>query len=41
MRLEWTEEKQLWCVENWMKVILRDESRIYIGQGDDAGTFVV
>ena len=29
MRLKWTKEKQSWCVNNWMKMIFRD----------DAGTF--
>ena len=27
--------KQSWYVDNWMKVIFRDQSRIYIGQSDD------
>ena len=33
-------EKQLWRVNNWMKGIFIDESRICIGQGDDAETLV-
>ncbi len=39
-RLQWAKEKQSWTVDDWMKVIFSDESRICIGQGDDAGTFV-
>uniref|UniRef100_A0A3B3QDG3 Transposase Tc1-like domain-containing protein n=1 Tax=Paramormyrops kingsleyae TaxID=1676925 RepID=A0A3B3QDG3_9TELE len=39
-RLQWDEEKQSWTVDDWMKVVFSDESRICIGQGDDAGTFV-
>ncbi len=38
--LQWAKEKQLWSVHDWMKAIFSDESRICIGQGDDAGTFV-
>ena len=40
MKLMWTKEKQSWRVENWMKVIFTDKSRICIGQGDDAETSV-
>ena len=40
MKLKWNKEKQTWCVDNWMKVIFSDESRICIGQGKDAGTFI-
>uniref|UniRef100_A0A3B1JB81 Transposase Tc1-like domain-containing protein n=1 Tax=Astyanax mexicanus TaxID=7994 RepID=A0A3B1JB81_ASTMX len=39
-RLQWAKERQSWTVDDWMKVIFSDESRICIGQGDDAGTFV-
>lgn len=39
-RLQWAKERQSWTVNDWMKVIFSDESRICIGQGDDAGTFV-
>ncbi|CAJ0964526.1 unnamed protein product [Ranitomeya imitator] len=39
-RLQWAKEKQSWTVDDWMKVLFSDESRICIGQGDDAGTFV-
>ena len=30
--VKWTNEMQSWHVDNWMKVILRDKSKIYIGQ---------
>ena len=40
MRLKCTKEKQLWRVGNLMETIFSDESRIYIGQGNNAGTFV-
>uniref|UniRef100_A0A4W6BIB5 Transposase Tc1-like domain-containing protein n=1 Tax=Lates calcarifer TaxID=8187 RepID=A0A4W6BIB5_LATCA len=30
-RLQWAKEKQLWTVDDWMKVIFSDESRICIG----------
>uniref|UniRef100_A0A3B5QWB7 Tc1-like transposase DDE domain-containing protein n=1 Tax=Xiphophorus maculatus TaxID=8083 RepID=A0A3B5QWB7_XIPMA len=39
-RLQWAKERQSWTVDDWMKVVFSDESRICIGQGDDAGTFV-
>uniref|UniRef100_A0A3B1K6C0 Tc1-like transposase DDE domain-containing protein n=1 Tax=Astyanax mexicanus TaxID=7994 RepID=A0A3B1K6C0_ASTMX len=39
-RLQWAKERQSWTVDDWMKVIFSDESRICIGQGDHAGTFV-
>uniref|UniRef100_A0A3B3QGW8 Transposase Tc1-like domain-containing protein n=1 Tax=Paramormyrops kingsleyae TaxID=1676925 RepID=A0A3B3QGW8_9TELE len=39
-RLQWAKEKQSWTVDDWMKVVFSDESRICIGQGDDAGMFV-
>lgn len=39
-RLRWTKEKQLWTPDDWMEVTFSDESHIYAGQGDDAGTFV-
>uniref|UniRef100_A0AAR2K6C9 Transposase Tc1-like domain-containing protein n=1 Tax=Pygocentrus nattereri TaxID=42514 RepID=A0AAR2K6C9_PYGNA len=39
-RLQWAKERQSWTVDDWMKVIFSDESRICIGQGDDAETFV-
>uniref|UniRef100_A0A3B5PUG8 Transposase Tc1-like domain-containing protein n=1 Tax=Xiphophorus maculatus TaxID=8083 RepID=A0A3B5PUG8_XIPMA len=38
-RLQWAKERQSWTVDDWMKVVFSDESRICIGQGDDAGTF--
>ena len=40
MSLRIVKEKQIWLVVNWMKVILSDESRIYIGHSDDPGAFV-
>ena len=40
MKLKWSKEKQTWCVDNWMKVIFSNESRICIGQGNDVGTLV-
>uniref|UniRef100_A0A3B5QEL9 Transposase Tc1-like domain-containing protein n=1 Tax=Xiphophorus maculatus TaxID=8083 RepID=A0A3B5QEL9_XIPMA len=39
-RLQWAKERQSWTVDDWMKVVFSDESRICIGQGDDAVTFV-
>ena len=36
IRLNWDEEKQSRCVNNWMKVIFSDELRICIGQDDEA-----
>lgn len=39
-RLQWAKDRRAWTVDDWMKVIFSDESRICIGQGDDAGTFV-
>ncbi|CAJ0966607.1 unnamed protein product [Ranitomeya imitator] len=39
-RLQWATEKQSWTVDDWMKVLFSDESRICIGRGADAGTFV-
>uniref|UniRef100_A0A8C1NF85 Transposase Tc1-like domain-containing protein n=1 Tax=Cyprinus carpio TaxID=7962 RepID=A0A8C1NF85_CYPCA len=39
-RFQWAKERQSWTVDDWMRVIFSDESRICIGQGDDAGTFV-
>ena len=33
-------EKQSWDVDNWMKVIFNNESRICIGQSDYAATFI-
>uniref|UniRef100_A0A3B5PS90 Transposase Tc1-like domain-containing protein n=1 Tax=Xiphophorus maculatus TaxID=8083 RepID=A0A3B5PS90_XIPMA len=39
-RLQWAKERQSWTVDDWMKVVFSDESRICIGQGDDAGTFL-
>lgn len=39
-KVKWDEEKQSWCVSDWMKVILNDESRIYIGQDSHTGIFV-
>ncbi|CAJ0960620.1 unnamed protein product [Ranitomeya imitator] len=39
-RLQLAKEKQLWTVDDQMKVIFSDESQICIGQGYDAGTFV-
>uniref|UniRef100_A0A3Q3AU23 Tc1-like transposase DDE domain-containing protein n=1 Tax=Kryptolebias marmoratus TaxID=37003 RepID=A0A3Q3AU23_KRYMA len=39
-KLQWAKERQSWTVDDWMKVIFSNESRICIGQGDDAGTFV-
>uniref|UniRef100_A0A3B1IMH6 Transposase Tc1-like domain-containing protein n=1 Tax=Astyanax mexicanus TaxID=7994 RepID=A0A3B1IMH6_ASTMX len=32
-RLQWAKERQSWTVDDWMKVIFSDESRICIGQG--------
>uniref|UniRef100_A0A3B1JCI9 Tc1-like transposase DDE domain-containing protein n=1 Tax=Astyanax mexicanus TaxID=7994 RepID=A0A3B1JCI9_ASTMX len=40
MGFQYRKERQSWTVDDWMKVIFSDESRICIGQGDDAGTFV-
>ena len=37
MRLKLATEK--WRVDNWMKVIFNDESRICIGHGNNATTF--
>uniref|UniRef100_A0A3B5QLJ4 Transposase Tc1-like domain-containing protein n=1 Tax=Xiphophorus maculatus TaxID=8083 RepID=A0A3B5QLJ4_XIPMA len=34
-RLQWAKERQSWTVDDWMKVVFSDESRICIGQGDD------
>ena len=31
MRLKWAKEKQSGRVNNWMKVIFSDKSRIYFG----------
>lgn len=39
-RVRWAKEKQSWTVDDWMKVIFSDETRICIGHGDDAETFV-
>lgn len=39
-RLQWVTKKHLWRVDDWMKIIFNDESRIYIDQGKDTGTFV-
>lgn len=39
-RLHWAKNKCAWTVEDWEKVIFSDESRICVGQGDDAGIFV-
>uniref|UniRef100_A0A3B5B7H8 Transposase Tc1-like domain-containing protein n=1 Tax=Stegastes partitus TaxID=144197 RepID=A0A3B5B7H8_9TELE len=36
IRLQWAKEYQSWSVDDWMKVIFSDESRICIGQDDDA-----
>uniref|UniRef100_A0A3B5PQB0 Transposase Tc1-like domain-containing protein n=1 Tax=Xiphophorus maculatus TaxID=8083 RepID=A0A3B5PQB0_XIPMA len=36
-RLQWAKERQSWTVDDWMKVVFSDESRICIGQGDDQG----
>ena len=38
--LQWVKNKCTWAVDDWEKVIFSDESRIYVGHGDDAGTFV-
>uniref|UniRef100_A0A3B5QR73 Transposase Tc1-like domain-containing protein n=1 Tax=Xiphophorus maculatus TaxID=8083 RepID=A0A3B5QR73_XIPMA len=35
-RLQWAKERQSWTVDDWMKVVFSDESRICIGQGDDS-----
>uniref|UniRef100_A0A3B5PUV6 Transposase Tc1-like domain-containing protein n=1 Tax=Xiphophorus maculatus TaxID=8083 RepID=A0A3B5PUV6_XIPMA len=32
-RLQWAKERQSWTVDDWMKVVFSDESRICIGQG--------
>lgn len=39
-KVKWDEEKQSWCVGDWMKVIFSDESRIYIGQDSHTGILV-
>ena len=39
-RLQRAKGKQSWSVDDWMKVIFSDESRICIGQWDDAGAFI-
>uniref|UniRef100_A0A3B5QUP0 Transposase Tc1-like domain-containing protein n=1 Tax=Xiphophorus maculatus TaxID=8083 RepID=A0A3B5QUP0_XIPMA len=31
-RLQWAKERQSWTVDDWMKVVFSDESRICIGQ---------
>ena len=38
--LQWAKNKCTWTVNDWEKVIFSNESRICIGQGDDARTFV-
>ena len=40
MRLKWAKEKLSWSMDNWMKIILSDQLRIFIGQVDDIETFV-
>ena len=40
MKLKWAKEKQSWLVDNWMKVIFSDESRIFIDQSNVAKIFV-
>lgn len=40
IRLQWTKEKKLWSVGDWMKVIFTDQSPICFGQGDDAATII-
>ena len=41
MRLKWDREKQLWRVNDWIKVIFSDESRIFISQRDDTRIFLM
>ena len=38
--LQWAKNKCTWTVDDWEKIIFSDESRIYVGHGDDAETFV-
>ena len=38
IRLTKATEKHSWRVDNWMKVIFMDESRIFIGTDNDTGT---
>lgn len=39
-RLQWAKNKCTWTVDDWEEVIFSDKSRICVGHGDDAGTFV-
>ena len=38
--LQWAKNKCTWTVDDCEKVIFSNESRICVGHGDDAGTFV-
>ena len=38
--LQWATNKCTWTVNDWEKLIFSDESQIFVGHGDDAGTFV-
>ena len=38
--LQWAKNKCTWTVDDWEKVIFSDKTQIYIGRGDDAGTFI-